>query len=189
MSVRSRVLLPCALAVLASVQPVLAAPANDSLLSAQVVVGCSTDIIATTTGATNDVDDLNCSNTDGGFGVVQPYGGDVFYKVIVPWSYDLHVLVEPLGDWDVSLYVVTSPWSPSQTCLVASDVAGSGFAEAVHLQNDHVSQGPREYIIGIDSWRADHAGDFRLSLTCDFAVPVDGSSFSTLKSRFHGGVR
>jgi hypothetical protein len=113
----------------------------------------------------------------------------VFYKVTVPWSHDLHVLVEPLGDWDVSLYVITSPWNPDQTCLVASDIAGSGIAEMVSLQNDHVSEGPREYIVGVDSWRADQAGDFRLSLTCDFAVPVTEPTFSTLKSRFQGGSR
>ena len=98
-------------------------------------------------------------------------------------------LVEPLGEWDVSLYVFTSPYNPQQTCLDGKDIAGPGIAESVRIDNDHLSGQPRQYMIGVDSWRADVSGDFTLTLTCDFAVSTDQPSFSVLKSRFHGGDR
>ena len=65
----------------------------------------------------------------------------------------------------------------------------TGTVESVRVDNAHLSGQPREYMIAIDSWRGDVEGDFRLTITCDFAVPVDDPSFSTLKSRFGGGDR
>lgn len=165
------------------------ASANDTPLTAEVVDGCTAVIVSTTVGATNAFDQLGCPNASIGSGVVQPYGGDVFYRVTVPFSYDLYVLVEPLGDWDVSAYVVASPWNPEETCVVAADEAGSGFAEQLRFQNANASGGEREYIVAVDSWRADQAGEFRLSLTCDFAVTNVAPSFGTLKARFGGDRR
>jgi hypothetical protein len=186
MSARTGLLLAAVLVVSSSAG--LAAPANDDPLSAEVVEGCSTELSGTTIGASNDVDALNCGNQMGdGSGVVQPFGGDVFYRVTVPWSFGLNVLVEPVGEWDPSVYVVTSPWNPDETCVTASDIAGNGIAEMVQLQNASISGEPREFIIGVDSWRADSAGEFILRLTCDFTVPVDDPGFSTLKSRYGGG--
>jgi hypothetical protein len=148
-----------------------------------------TVLTGSTVDAANDVELLNCPNDASGAGYVQPYGGDVFYRVTVPWSYDLHVLAEPLGDWDLSLYVFTAPWSPDETCLAGADVAGSGFGESIVVQNGNLAGTPREYIIAIDSWRADQAGPFNLTLTCDFAVANEEPTFTTLKSRFGGGGR
>jgi hypothetical protein len=186
MSARTGLLLAAVLALSSSAGS--AAPANDDPFSAEVVEGCSIELSGTTLDASNVVDALNCGNQSGdGSGVVQPFGGDVFYRVTVPWSFDLHVLVEPVGEWDPSLYIVTSPWNPDETCVAASDIAGNGIAEMVRIQNASISGEARDYIIGVDSWRADSAGEFILRLSCDIAVPVDDSGFSTLKSRYGGG--
>lgn len=183
MSLRTGYLLATALVISTAAN---AAPTNDSPTAPEVIDGCSTVLTATTVDAANDVDELNCSNTVSGSGNVQPYGGDVFYRVTAPWSHDISILVEPLGDWDVSLYVFTAPTNAAETCVVAADIAGSGIAEMVQFQNDHGTGLPRDFIIGIDSWRMDQAGEFRLNVTCDIAVPTSGPSFSTLKSRFQG---
>ena len=73
------------------------------------------------------------------------------------------------------------------TATAVAGLAGPGIAESVHMENAHLSGESREFIIGVDSWRVDRAGDFRLSITCDLEVSTDAPSFSTLKSRFHGG--
>lgn len=166
-----------------------AQPANDSPFSPVIIDGCATVMTGTTIGSANDIDQLNCGNDGSGAGLVQPYGGDVFYRVTIPPSYSMHVLVEPIGDWDPSVYVFTSPYNPQETCVDGKDIAGPGIAESVRVDNAHLSGQPREYLIAVDSWRADVAGDFTLSITCDFAVPVSEPSFSTLKSRFQGGDR
>jgi hypothetical protein len=189
MSLPASFLLVFGLAILAGTGSASAAPANDSPFTPVEVDGCANVLTGSTVDAANDVDLLNCPNDDSGSGYVQPYGGDVFYRVTVPWSYDLHVLVEPLGDWDVSLYVFTSPWNPDETCLTGADIAGPGFGESVVVQNASNSGQPREYIIAVDSWRADQAGAFNLTLTCDFAVGNDAPTFGALKSRFGGGER
>jgi hypothetical protein len=184
MSLRTSILLAAALVVSTAAN---AAPANDSPLAPEMIDGCSTVLTGTIIGAANDVDVLNCPNDGSGTGYVQPYGGDVFYRVSVPWIYGMQVLAEPLGDWDVSVYVFTSPYNPHETCVSGSDIAGPGVAESVLIENAHLSGEPREFIIGVDSWRGDRAGDFRLTLTCDLAVSTDAPSFSTLKSRFREG--
>lgn len=189
MSCRRSLLLALLVALGASAAHADVVPVNDSPLDAEVLVGCNVVIQATTVGATNDVDQLNCSNTVGGTGYVQPYGGDVFYRVSLPSSYIGRVLVEPVGDWDVSVYLVTSPWNPDQTCVTGADHSGAGFAEELQFENAYSSGEAREFIIGIDSWRADHAGDFILNVTCDFAVPNEGPSLGTLKARFGAGER
>ena len=43
----------------------------------------------------------------------------------------------------------------------------------VQFQNSSISGEPREYLIAVDSWRMDSAGEFILRLTCDIAVPND----------------
>jgi hypothetical protein len=189
MSLQCRFLPMLALAFLVGGEHASAAPANDSPFAPVVIDGCAAVVTGTTIGSANDVDMLNCGNDGSGSGSAQPYGGDVFYRVTIPSSYSMHVLVEPLGDWDLSVYVFTSSFNPDQTCVTGADIAGSGFAESLRIDNFHLSGEPREFMIAVDSWRSDVAGDFRLSLTCDFVVSTDSPSFSTLKSRFHGGDR
>ena len=152
-------------------------PANDSIVSAQPLEGCNTAVTGATEGASNQVGELFCLGID-------PLGGEVFYRISVPFSFQLNILVEPTGGWDLSAYIFTDPSDPSGSCLDASDIAYAGEAEAVRFVNDDLNGNAVELYIAVDSWNASSVGSFILSAQCDFVVPNEQASFGTLKARF-----
>jgi hypothetical protein len=164
-----------------------AAPANDSPTSPETLDGCNGLVVGTTVAAVDDVSFIECPNSgDDPPRSVDPYGGDVFYRITVPWSFQVNVIVEPVGDWDVSIYGYTEITNPAETCRDASDAGGPGDAEMIQLVSDHPSGQARDFYIAVDSWRMDSSGEFTLSVTCDFTVGTTTPSFSTLKARFAG---
>lgn len=155
------------------------APDNDIALAAQLLDECNTAVTGSTVGAANELSDLGCLAVD-------PVGGDVFYRVTVPFSFELTVLVEPVEGWDLSAYVFSDPADPAGSCIDASDIGYAGEAEFLRFLNEQLPGQDREVYIAVDSWAAASAGSFILSTRCDFVVPNEVSSFSTLKSRFQG---
>lgn len=152
-------------------------PANDTVPGAAILGACNTALTGSTTGATNRVDEVECLGVD-------PLGGEVFYRVLVPFSFELSVLVEPEGPWDLSTYMFTDPQDPWGSCVDAADVAYAGEAETVRFLNELLPAREREVWIAVDSWSAEATGEFILSTRCDFVVANEGSSFSALKARF-----
>jgi hypothetical protein len=153
------------------------APVNDSIASAEQLSGCNTAVTGSTQGAANEVGEILCLGID-------PLGGEVFYRISVPFSFQLNILAEPTGGWDLSVYVFTDPADPSGSCVDAADIAYAGEAEAVGFVNDSLTGDTAELYIAVDSWTSATTGSFILSAHCDFVVPNEFSSFGTLKARF-----
>jgi hypothetical protein len=153
------------------------APGNDAIASAEELTGCSTAVTGSTEGATNEVGELACLAID-------PLGGEVFYRISVPFSFQLSILAEPTGGWDLSIYVFSDPADPAGSCVDAADIAYAGEAETVSFVNDDLAEESAELYIAVDSWTAATTGSFILSAQCDFVVPNKLASFGTLKARF-----
>ena len=153
------------------------APQNDSITSAEDLGGCNTAVTGSTEGATNDLGELLCLGID-------PLGGEVFYRISVPFSFQLNILAEPTGSWDLSVYMFTDPVDPAGSCVGAADIAYAGEAESVRFVNEDVTEDAVELYIAVDSWTAATTGSFILSAQCDFVVPNEQASFGTLKARF-----
>lgn len=154
-------------------------PANDLVSGAHALEGCNTAVSGSTTGATGQVDALPCLDVD-------PTGGEVFYRVTVPFSFELTVLLEPTSLQDLSIYLFSNPADPQGSCIDAADIGYAAEAEMVRFLNEALPGQDREVYIAVDSWSAASAGDFILSTRCDFVVPNEAASFGTLKSRFQG---
>lgn len=153
------------------------APANDTVATAEQFGSCNTAITGSTQGATNQVAELSCLGID-------PLGGEVFYRLSVPFSFQLNILVEPTGPWDLSVYLFTNPADPAGSCVDAADIAYAGEGETVRFVSEALDQQPVELYVAVDSWAGAAAGSFILSTRCDFVVPNEQASFGTLKARF-----
>jgi hypothetical protein len=152
-------------------------PANDSVAAAEQFGNCNTAVTGSTHGATNQVAELACLGID-------PLGVEVFYRLSVPFSFQLSILAEPTGAWDLSIYLFTNPADPAGSCVDAADIAYAGEGETVQFVNEALDQGPVELYIAVDSWAGASSGSFILSTRCDFVVPNERASFGTLKARF-----
>lgn len=154
-------------------------PANDTPQFARFLEVCNTAVTGSNIGATGNVMEVECLDTD-------PLGGDVFYRVVVPFSYELRVLVEPTEAWDLSVFLFTDAADPRGSCTDATDDAYAGEAELASYINELLPAQDRELYIGVDSWASWSDGNFILSTSCDFVVENEAASFSTLKARFQG---
>ena len=151
-------------------------PANDTPATATDLEVCATTRTGSTVGASSAAG-AACVEFD-------PLGGDVFYTVELPYSYQLTVLLTPDSAWDPSVYVFTDPADPMGSCLVGADVAYAGESETVIYTNESVDELPMQVYIGVDSWEGAQNGTFTLQLNCDFVVGVESGSWSGLKARF-----
>jgi hypothetical protein len=151
-------------------------PANDTPAGAESV-DCNSVVIGSTLGSLDDLPGAPCLG-------IETAGGEVFYRAVLPYSYQLNVQANPLADgFDPALLVFTDPGDPAGSCLVASDEAFSGEAEGVVYTNEEF-EGGLEVYIAVDSWAPASAGDFVLDVKCDYVVPVQASTWSTLKANW-----
>jgi hypothetical protein len=153
------------------------APANDQLAGV-IDVECNSVWKGTTLGSTDDVGAIGCVP-------YQPLGGEVFYRITVPYSYQLNVQVMPDTPFDPSVYLFTDPSRPEASCVAGSDV---GFFDEPELLAYVMDEDPHErpvtLYIAVDSWSAYSAGDFTLALSCEFVVATEASTWGAVKARF-----
>lgn len=154
-----------------------APPVNDLPETVEVLEGCNALVQGTTVGATNALDVLGCVSPDA-------LGGDVFYRVEVPYSYQLTVQVEPDGAFDPAVYLFADPADPAGSCVAGIDEAFTGENETLLFTNESVDELPVTLYLAIDGWDPQRAGSFTASLSCDFVVDTDDLSFGSLKARF-----
>lgn len=164
-----------------SVEPGVAPPAvpeNDTPATAIVLEACNTSLTAITTGASSAVSGLGCVEFD-------PLGGDVYYAVELPFSFQLTVSVTPNSSWDPSLYLFTDPSDPAGSCLMGTDEAFAAESETlIYTNDDEVAEATMMIYVGVDSWELAQQGEFTLELNCDFVVSNEADSWGGLKSRF-----
>lgn len=155
-----------------------AVPANDTPATALVLEACNTSLTATTVGASSAAAGLDCVEFD-------PLGGDVFFAVELPFSYQLTVNVVPNSAWDPSLYLFTDPSDPAGSCLLGTDEAFADESETLlYTNDDEVAAATMLIYVGVDSWELAQQGEFTLLLNCDFVVSNESNSWGGLKSRF-----
>lgn len=152
-------------------------PDNDTPQSALALETCNTTVSGSTSGASSEVSGLGCVQ-------FAPLGGDVFYVVELPYSYQLTAVVDPGSAWDPSLYLFTDPSDPAGSCLIGNDEAFGDESEVVIYTNEDETTDPMIVYVGIDSWEPAQSGDFSLVLSCDFVVGTDTDSWGGLKARF-----
>lgn len=150
-------------------------PTNDICASA-IEAQCGGLVTGSTVTALPDVDaELACTG--------YPLNGpDVFYRVEVPYSYQLRAQVSTLTSFDPALYVFQA-CGQQLTCLAGADLAFLDEDELVTWVNE-VEGAAQVVYIGVDSWSPASRGDFRLSISCEFVVPNEATTWGTLKSTF-----
>jgi hypothetical protein len=152
-------------------------PTNDELASF-LSVDCNGVTEGTTVGSTNQVGrQIECVD-------YLPLGGDVFYRVVLPYSYQLTVQVTPLNGFDPSVYLFTDVQDPWQSCFAGSDEGFASDAEIVTFINEDDTSEEMEIFVAVDSWSRHSAGNFLLSIGCEFVIPTETTSWSNVKSRF-----
>lgn len=155
-----------------------APPSNDAAATAEVLDGCNAILIGSTVGATSTVGAIACAGPD-------QLGGDVFYRVEVPYSYQLTIQVEPsTSDFDPAAYLFTDPSDPAGSCVIGIDEAYAGEAETLIFTNESPEELPVQLYLAIDSWDPQRPGDYSAQVTCDFVVSGDETSFGAIKARF-----
>ncbi|HJQ25056.1 MAG TPA: choice-of-anchor D domain-containing protein [Blastocatellia bacterium] len=108
---------------------------------------------ATTFGAANDFNPgVPCLRTN-----QSANGPDVIYSFTSPDSQNYDITVTPMGNFDVTVYVVTN--CTSLAGCTSADIGGGGDAESLRR---NLTQGTTYYII-VDGFQGD-AGDFTLTL-------------------------
>ncbi|HKK69696.1 MAG TPA: PPC domain-containing protein [Candidatus Krumholzibacteria bacterium] len=154
-----------------------APPVNDLPETAEVLEGCNVVVQGTTVGATNQLDVLACVNPDA-------LGGDVYYQVEVPYSYQLTIQIEPDGAFDPAAYLFADPTDPAGSCVAGIDEAFTGENETLLFTNESADELPVTLYLAIDGWDPQRAGSFSAALSCDFVVDTGDESFGSLKARF-----
>ena len=155
-----------------------APPSNDAAATAEPIDGCNAILIGSTVGATSTVGAIACAGPD-------QLGGDVFYAVEVPYSYQLTIQVEPATtDFDPAAYLFTDPSDPAGSCVAGIDEAFAGEVETLIFTNESPEELPVLLYLAIDSWDPQRSGDYAASLGCDFVVSGDETSFGAMKARF-----
>lgn len=154
-----------------------AAPANDTPATAEVLADCNAAASGTTVGAGSALATAQCVTPD-------PLGGEVFYRFELPYSYQLVIHVDPDETFDPSLVLFTDPASPDASCLEGVDEAFAGERETLLYTNEDDSAESLTVYLAIDSWDPQRAGGFTATVTCDFVVSDETSSFGALKARF-----
>lgn len=167
---------PYALLVEAAAAPP-AAPANDTPNQAEVLASCNAVADGTTVAAGSAFAVSACITPDA-------LGGDAFYRLEIPYSYQLVVDVEADGAFDPALVLFTDPSDPEGSCLAGIDEAFAGERETLLFTNDDASADPLVVYLGVDSWDPQRAGTFTVISTCDFVVDNENTSFGALKARF-----
>lgn len=152
-------------------------PENDTIATATVMETCSGIQIAGTLGASNSLSGLPCVAYD-------PVGPDVFYRLELPYSYQLTLVLQIQGAWDGALYLFTDPLDPAGSCLVGADDGYTGEAEQIVYVNESVDEQSMTVYMAVDSWDPSQYGEFLLESRCEFVVPVEVSSWGVLKSQF-----
>jgi hypothetical protein len=152
-------------------------PANDALADF-LEVECNGVWPGTTVGSTDDVDAVGCV-------AYPPTGGEVFYRITVPYSHQLNVQVMPQSPFDPSIYLFTDPAQPGASCVAGAD---AGFFDEPELLAYVMDEDPLErpvtLYIAVDSWSAYSAGDFTLAVSCEFVVANRSTSWGAVKARF-----
>jgi hypothetical protein len=110
-----------------------------------------------------------------------PNGGDVFYRVAVPYSYQLTVQASTATSTDPSLYLLVDWGAGALTCIAGSDAGFVDEDELVSFVNDHPGDPPMVTIV-VDSWSARSEGEFTLAVSCEFLVPIQQSTWGALKA-------
>ena len=130
-------------------------PANESCATAtEIAVNrLPFSTTATTFGAANDHNPgVPCLRTN-----QSGNGPDVVYSFTSPDSQNYDLTVTPIGNWDVTLYVVVG--CPSLSNCTSADLHGGGESESLRR---NLTQGTTYYII-VDGFQGDF-GDFTLTL-------------------------
>ncbi|MBI3651915.1 MAG: choice-of-anchor D domain-containing protein [Acidobacteria bacterium] len=115
--------------------------------------------MGTTVGANNDLNPQTpClrSNQSG-------RGADVVYQFTSPDSQNYQVTVTPVGNYDVSVYILTN--CATNAACTSGDVGGSGVAESVRR---NLTAGTTYFIV-VDGFGTD-AGDF--TITLEPTIPI-----------------
>lgn len=157
--------------------PPPSAPANDTPAAAEVLGDCNTVANGTTVGASDALAGATCLPLD-------VRGGDVFYRLEVPYSYQLIVHLEPDASFDPAAMLFGDPADPDGSCIVAVDEAFAGEQETLLFTNEDASSPFRVVYLAVDSWDPQRAGGFTAVISCDFVVSDDTHSFGGLKARF-----
>lgn len=136
-------------------------PVNDTCATATVINPAQLPFVAlgTTVGANNDLNPQTpClrSNQSG-------RGADVVYQFTSPDTQNYLLTVTPIGNYDVTTYIITNCASASGCS--SGDVNGSGLAETVRR---NFTAGTTYYIV-VDGFGTD-AGDFNITL--EPTIPV-----------------
>jgi hypothetical protein len=149
-------------------------PENNGLAMAEFV-DCNKAIIGTTIGASDDLPSGPCLT-------IETAGGEVYYRVVLPYSHQLNVQANPIANgFDPALTLFTDSRDPQGSCLAAADDAFDGEAEGVVYTNEDF-EGGLEVFVSVDSWSPASAGDFVLDIRCDFVVATETTNWSTLKA-------
>lgn len=130
-------------------------PANESCLTASDIAPnrLPFSTTATTYGAANDHNPgAPCVRTN-----QSANGPDVVYSFTSPDSQNYDITVTPMGNWDITLYVVRG--CPSLNNCTSADIGGSGDPESLRR---NLTQGITYFII-VDGFQGDF-GDFTLTL-------------------------
>lgn len=152
-------------------------PANDEP-AGFVPVDCNGVVEGTTSGSSSQLGvGIDCVE-------YLPLGGDVFYRVVLPYSYQLNVQVTPVAAFDPSVYLFTDLQNPWSSCIAGSDQGFASDTEIVTFINEDDTSEEMEIYIAVDSWSRHSFGDFLLSLGCEFVIPTETTTWSNLKARF-----
>ncbi|HKQ08650.1 MAG TPA: choice-of-anchor D domain-containing protein [Blastocatellia bacterium] len=130
-------------------------PANDACAAAADIAAnrLPFSTTATTFGAANDFNPgAPCVRNN-----QSANGPDIIYSFTSPDSQNYDITVTPMGNFDVTLYVVTN--CVSLAGCTSADIGGGGDAETLRR---NLTQGTTYYII-VDGFQGD-AGDFTLTL-------------------------
>jgi len=89
---------------------------------------------------------------------------------------DLYILVNPVGEWDVALAVLSDCGDFSAlSCIAGADHNGPGLPEVCSIPS--LPNG--SYYIVVSGWTSD-CGDFNLFVSSDYPLPVELTSFTGL---------
>ncbi len=152
------------------------APSNDRVETAEFVETCSSILLGDTSTATNAL--------SGACVAYDPLGPDVFYRLELPYSFQLTLVLQLQGPWDASLYLFTDPADPAGSCLAGADLGYAGEAEQLIYVNEDEAADPLVLYLAVDSWDPSQFGSFLLETRCEFVVPVETASWGSLKARF-----
>jgi hypothetical protein len=130
-------------------------PANDTCATPTVIDPARLPFAAlgTTVGASNDLNpQTSCLRTN-----QSALGPDVVYQFTSPDTQNYLLTVTPIGNYDVTIYVITN--CATNAGCTSGDVFGGGMAESVR----RILTAGTTYFIVVDGFGTD-AGDFNISL-------------------------